>query len=72
LQADFIRGLKNNNGLASQLSYYQIICDNWRYLEQHMAMIDKITPQDIQRIAAQYLHARNRTVAHLISNKKIP
>jgi predicted Zn-dependent peptidase len=72
LQADFIRGLKNNNGLASQLSYYQIICDNWRYLEQHMAMIDKITPQDIQRIAAQYLHARNRTVARLISNKKIP
>ena len=72
LQADFIRGLKNNDGLASQLSYYQIICNNWRYLEQHMAMIDKITPRDVQRIAAQYLHASNRTVARLISSKKVP
>jgi predicted Zn-dependent peptidase len=72
LQADFIRGLKNNDGLASQLSYYQIICNNWRYLEQHMAMIDKITPRDVQRIAAQYLHAGNRTVARLISSKKAP
>jgi predicted Zn-dependent peptidase len=69
LQADFIRGLKNNDGLASQLSYYQIICNNWRYLEQHMAMIDKITPRDVQRIAAQYLHAGNRTAARLISSK---
>jgi len=72
LQADFIRGLKNNDGLASQLSYYQIICNNWRYLEQHMAMLDKITPRDVQRIAAQYLHAGNRTVAQLISSKKAP
>ena len=72
LQADFIRGLKNNAGLASQLSYYQIICNNWRYLEQHMATIDKITPRDVQRIAAQYLHAGNRSVARLISSKKVP
>jgi predicted Zn-dependent peptidase len=72
LQADFIRGLKSNDGLASQLSYYQIVCNNWRYLEQHLAMIDKITAKDVQNIATQYLTAGNRTVARLITSKKVP
>lgn len=69
LEADFIRGLKSNEGLASQLSYFQIICNNWRYLEQHIATIEKITPGDIQRAAIRYLHHKNRTVARLVSDK---
>ena len=55
LQADFIRGLKSNEGLAGQLSYFQIICNNWRYIEQQIDVISRITPQDIQRAAQQYL-----------------
>ena len=66
LQADFIRGLKSNEGLASQLSYFQSICNNWRYIEQQADIINKITPQDIQRSAQQYLNERNRTVAELV------
>jgi len=66
LQADFIRGLKSNEGLASQLSYFQSICNNWRYVEQQADVINKITPQDIQRSAQQYLDERNRTVAELV------
>ena len=66
LQADFIRGLKSNEGLASQLSYFQIICNNWRYIEQQIDVINRITPVDIQRAAQQYLIESNRTVAELV------
>jgi predicted Zn-dependent peptidase len=66
LRATFIRGLASNDGLASQLSYFQIICNDWRYLEKHEAVIDTITAQDIQNVARRYLTASNRTVAELI------
>jgi predicted Zn-dependent peptidase len=66
LQADFIRGLKSNEGLASQLSYFQIICNNWKYLEQHIDIINKITAADIQRVARRYFVEQNRTIAELV------
>ena len=66
LQAEFIKGLNSNEGLASQLSYFQVICDNWKYLEQHMDVIHRITAADIQRVAQHYFVERNRTIAELV------
>jgi predicted Zn-dependent peptidase len=66
LQADFIRGLKSNEGLASQLSYFQIICNNWKYVDQHIDVINKITAADVQRVAQRYLVESNRTIAELV------
>ena len=66
LQASFIRGLESNAGLASQLSYFKIISGDWRYLEKHGEIIDKITPSDIQAVAKKYLTAENRTAARLV------
>jgi predicted Zn-dependent peptidase len=66
LQAEFIKGLNSNEGLASQLSYFQVICDNWKYLEQHMDVIHRITAADIQRVSQHYFVERNRTIAELV------
>jgi predicted Zn-dependent peptidase len=70
LQASFLRSLQSNAHLASQLSYYQIIADDWAYLEKHMEIIAKITPEDIRQTAKEYFNPENRTVAQLV--KKIP
>ncbi|MDD5711624.1 MAG: pitrilysin family protein [Smithellaceae bacterium] len=66
LRADFIRGLDSNPGLASSLSYYEALIGDYRYMTRHLGVIDKITPEDIMRVAKNYLTQDNRTVATLV------
>ena len=63
IKADFIRSLASNAGLASKLSYYEILTGDYRYLTNHIQVIEKITPEDIIRVAKKYLTKENRTVA---------
>ncbi len=67
LRADFIRSLETNSGLANILSYFEIIAGDYRYLIDHIRVIDKVTPEDIMRIANKYLLSENRTVANLVN-----
>jgi len=66
LQADFIRRLNSNSGLASMISYYQTVVGDWRYIEDQLDIIERITPEDIMGTASKYLIADNRTVAELV------
>ena len=70
LKADFIRSLSSNSGLASRLSYYEILAGDYRYLINHINVIEKITPEDIMRVAKKYLTKENRTVATLVKKGK--
>jgi predicted Zn-dependent peptidase len=70
LEADFIRSLSSNAGLASQLSYYQVIAGDWRYLEKHLKVIESITPENIMQAAEKYLVKENRTVAKIVRKEK--
>lgn len=70
LDADMVRALRSNSGLASQLSLYHTIAGDWRYVLMARDKIAAVTPADIQRVAARYLTKSNRTVATLI--KKPP
>jgi len=63
--ASFIRGLSDNMGLAQQLATYQQIWGDWRQLFRELERINKVTPQDVQRVAKQYFTASNRTVSSL-------
>lgn len=69
LQADFIRRLNSNSGLASMLSYYQTVIGDWRYMEEGLDIIEQITPEDIMKAADKYLVEDNRTVAELVKKK---
>lgn len=66
LEAQFIRSRASNAGLASQLSYYQTIAGDWRYMETHLNEIGAITPEDVRRAAEKYFTEENRTVAALV------
>lgn len=48
--------------LADLLARFQSITGNWRNLFTTIEMIDKVTPQGLQEVAARYLQKKNRTV----------
>jgi predicted Zn-dependent peptidase len=66
LDADMVRALRSNSGLASQLALYQTVAGDWRYVLKARDKVAAVTPADIQRVAKRYLTKSNRTVATLI------
>lgn len=66
LDADLVRALRSNSGLASQLALYQTVAGDWRYVLKSRDKIAAVTPADIQRVATQYLTKSNRTVGVLV------
>lgn len=65
LRVDHLRGLRENEGLAQMLSYYQSVAGDWRYLSNYDRTISTLTPDDLQAAARRYLTDRNLTVATL-------
>jgi predicted Zn-dependent peptidase len=69
LDADLVRALRSNGGLASQLALYQTVAGDWRYALKARDKIAAVTAVDVQRVASEYFTKSNRTVATLV--KKI-
>ncbi|MHC4742128.1 MAG: M16 family metallopeptidase [Planctomycetota bacterium] len=61
-RASLIRQLDSNSGLAAQLTFYEVVTDDWRNLFLQLDKIDKVTAEDIKRVANEYFTAKNRTV----------
>ncbi|MFO7654853.1 MAG: pitrilysin family protein [Candidatus Krumholzibacteriia bacterium] len=68
-RANFVRGLRGNNGMAGQLAFYQGMTGDWRNLFDQVDAIEAVTLDDVQRVAAEIFQPRNRTVA-LIENEQ--
>jgi predicted Zn-dependent peptidase len=63
VRAGLIRKLDSNSGLAEELTSYSVNYGDWRKLFTGIDEIDKVTAEDVQRVAREYLVARTRTVA---------
>jgi predicted Zn-dependent peptidase len=61
-RASLIRQLDSNSGLASLLTFYDVVTGDWRNLFKQLDDIDKVTVEDIQRVAKQYFVTKNQTV----------
>ena len=66
-KAGLIRGLRSNSGIAGQLATYQIAFGDWRELFRHVERIDKVTKDDVLRVAQQTFLPTNRTVAMIVN-----
>src|SRR5579859_1501607 len=64
-RAGLLRGLADNQGLASQLAEYQSRYGDWRQLFRELGEIDKVTAADIRRVANATFVASNRTSASI-------
>lgn len=62
-QAGLIRSLSSNRGLARQLTFYEVVTGDWRNFFKQLDELNRVTPQDIQRVAKQYFTSDSRTVA---------
>jgi len=70
-KANLIRGLADNEGLATQLATYQTRYGDWRELFRTVDRIDNVTKADIRRIANETFVDTNRTVG-VIENAGAP
>ncbi len=65
VRAGLIRELDSNSGMASELTFYEVVTGDWRNLFKESDKIEKVTAEDIQRIAREYFTSKNRTVGVL-------
>jgi len=72
VQTDFLRKLDSNSSLAYWLSYGQCLFGDWRYMIQRMKRIEKVSADDVRRVAQKYFTSRNRTVAILVKKAEAP
>ena len=64
-QAEMIKQLESNSGLAESLAQNEEIMGDWRYDWKVGDELAKVKPADISRVAEQYLTRDNRTVVFL-------
>jgi predicted Zn-dependent peptidase len=62
-RADLLRGLADNQGLANSLAEYQTRYGDWRELFLQLDRVDKVTKEDIRRVANKVFVDSNRTEA---------
>jgi predicted Zn-dependent peptidase len=65
LDADTVRQLESNSGIASLRLDYESRAGDWRYYYKELALLKAVTPADLTRVARQYLTAENETVVTL-------
>jgi predicted Zn-dependent peptidase len=64
LRAALIRKLDSNSGLASELCSYSVNFGDWKKLFTELQEYDKVTADDVLRVAQKYLIENGRTVAY--------
>ena len=74
IRAGLIRSLDSNSGLAEQLTYYHVNYGNWRKLFTGIEEINRVSADDVQRVARQYFTTESRTVVSTIrpSSQGVP
>ena len=66
-KADLIRGMSSNDGIAGALARNQALFGDWRELFQSVERIEKVSKEDIQRVAKKVFVPTNRTVGMIVS-----
>ncbi len=70
LRASLIRKLDSNSGLASELATYDANYGDWRKLFTELDDYNKVTADDVMRVAKTYLVKDSRTVAYTYAPAK--
>ncbi len=68
-KANLVRQMNNNQGMAFQFSLFQTLYGDWRALFKGIDAIEKVTKEDIMRVAQKTFTANNRTVAMVVTEE---
>jgi predicted Zn-dependent peptidase len=61
--------MESNSSMASQLTFYDVIRGDWRFLFDQIITVEALTVEDVKRVANKYLKINNRTIAEIIPEK---
>lgn len=70
--ADFVRSLASNGGLAYRIGNMEAMVGDWHYLIDYRKELKAVTPDDIMRVAKKYFTKENRTVVTLVKKDQQP
>jgi zinc protease len=66
LEANFVRGLKTNNGIGEQLGFYEHVFGDYHAMFQAVDRYHAVTAADCRRVAQKYFDPLKRTVVTLV------
>jgi predicted Zn-dependent peptidase len=70
IDAEMVRSLGSNYGIAFRLGFSELIRGDWRTYLVDMERVKAVTPEQVSAVAARYLTPSNRTVATLVKIEK--
>ena len=62
---DFLTRLRSNEDLAGTLATLEVQV-GWEYLEDYLEKIDRVTPEEVTRVAREYVREEDRTTCFVI------
>ncbi len=68
--SDFYQSMKTIRGKADLLGYYEVLFGDYHRLFNQVDLINRVTRDDLRRVAQAYFPGRNRTVAILVPEKE--
>jgi len=71
-RADFTRSLDGNMGLAMALADWETRTGDWRDLFRYLDRMEKVSAEEVMRVAAETLEPGNRTVGMLVTTEAEP
>lgn len=71
-RADLVRRLEGHQGLANQLTYFESRLGDWREMFRSVDAMQKVTKEDIQRVAKKVFTDENRTIGIIESTGAAP
>jgi len=69
-KASLVYGLKNNMGIAQALANNYVLAGDWREMFKDVEKLDKVTPEDVQRVAKKYLKKTGRNIGIIVPKDK--
>jgi predicted Zn-dependent peptidase len=70
IKMEYVQSLDSNSEIASILSYCEILLGSYRYFSDYLNNVEKVTAEDIQKAAQDYLTKNNRTTVVLTTKNK--
>jgi predicted Zn-dependent peptidase len=68
-KAGLIRSLGSNTGIGRQLAIFHALYGDWRELFYNVDRIEKVSKEDIQRVAQEVFKPARRTVAMIVNEE---
>lgn len=68
-RASTIRGLTSNSNLTLSLARQHHRTGDWRDVFRDLDRLAEVTPEDVQRVAQEYLIKQNRTVGQIVNEQ---